>query len=207
VNTGSNEWVEGNSLNSGSSGGGIIAGPPEDRTTGSGTYVYAPAVSYSATNQIFVLEASLGSSQGSLSFYYHLIGCANSSLTLFTQGASGAWTEKWSISVSDSNTTEDAWQIVKLALASSELSLRFVAFTPAGASHSCAAALDDVYVAKLCTPCPTGQYQSIIAANACLPCVNGSYCETEGLTSPTDFCAAGQYSGYACVSLVTRFSC
>jgi len=192
VNTGSSDWVEGNSLNSGS--GGSIAGPSEDRTTGSGTYVYAPAVSHSAANQTFVLEASLGSSTGSLSFYYHLIGCGNSMLTLFTEGASGTWTQKWSIAGTDISSA-DTWQIVELDLASTEISLRFVAYTPAGASQSCAAALDDVYVKKLCTPCPTGQYQTIIAATSCLPCINGSYCETEGLSAVTDFCAAGQYSG------------
>jgi hypothetical protein len=192
LNTGDSDWVGGNSLNSGS--GGSITGPSEDRTTGSGTYVYAPSVSHSSENQTFVLEASLGSSTGSLSFYYYLIGCGNSMLTLFTEGASGTWTQKWSIAGADISSA-DTWQIVELDLASTEISLRFVAYTPAGASQSCAAALDDVYVKKLCTPCPTGQYQTIIAATSCLPCINGSYCETEGLSAVTDFCAAGQYSG------------
>jgi len=201
VNTGSSDWVEGNSLNSGSNDG-LIAGPSEDRTTGSGTYVYAPAVAYSATNQTFVIEASLGSSTGSLSFYYHLIGCTNSTLALFTQGASGIWTEKWSIAGSSSSAIGDAWQVVELDLASTELGLKFVAFTPVDSPQSCAAALDDVYVKKLCTLCPKGQYQDSVGTFACLPCVNGSYCETEGLAAVTDFCAAGSFSGYACKVLL-----
>jgi len=193
VNNGSSDWIQGSSHDS-SSDSTTINGPSADRTTGSGAYVYAPAVSYSAADQVFVLEASLGSSTGSLSFYYHLIGCVDSTLTLSTQGISGVWTQKWSIAGSSSGTVKDAWQIVELELESTELSLKFVAFTPAGASQSCSMALDDVYVAKLCTLCPKGQYQDNIGATACLPCVNGSYCETEGLTAATGTCAAGKYS-------------
>ena len=194
VNTGSSDWVEGNSLNSGSNGG-VIAGPSEDRTTGSGTYVYAPAVSYSAANQTFVLEAPLGSSTGSLSFYYHLIGCTNSSLTLFTQEAPGIWTKKWFLSNFNSSDNENSWHLVELALEPTEVGLKFVAFAPANTPQSCAAALDDVYVKKLCTLCPKGQYQDSIGTFACLPCINGSYCETEGLAAVTGGCTAGQYSG------------
>jgi hypothetical protein len=197
ANTGNSEWVEGSSVNSGSSSG-VIAGPSEDHTSGSGSYVYAPAVSHSAFNQTFVLEASLGTSTGSLSFYYHLIGCANSRLTLFTQEASGVWTEKWFVAGASSSNSDNSWRLVELALEPTELGLKFVAFTSINSSQSCAAALDDVYVKKLCTLCPKGQYQASIGSFACLPCVNGSYCETEGLAAVTGLCAAGQYSGYVC---------
>jgi hypothetical protein len=193
VNTGSSDWIEGASSNSSSDG--FVAGPSEDSTTGFGTYLYAPAISHYISNQRFALEASLGSSTGMLSFYYNLIGCANSSLSLFTQGASGTWTKKWWSAPTDNSTSHDgSWQNVNLTLMPTELSLKYVAFTPAGAPQSCAVALDDIYVATLCTLCPKGQYQDSIGTNACLPCVNGSYCETEGLAAVAGLCAVGQYS-------------
>jgi len=192
VNTGSSAWVEG--FSSSDSGSGAVSGPSEDRTTGYGTYVYAPASAHAATDQTFTMEASLDGSTGSISFYYHLDGCGDSLLTFHTQKASGVWTQRWSVAGHLSGATV-AWQQVTLSLAATELNVKFVAFTAVGSAQSCAAALDDVYVSSVCTPCAKGRYQDAIASSVCLSCVNGSYCETTGLAATTGLCAAGKYSG------------
>ena len=76
--------------------------------------------------------------------------------------------------------------------------LRFVGTTRADSSGnhpvSGVLAIDDIYIASVCTNCQTGQYQNLLGRSECAPCTAGMYCESRGLENPTGDCLVGTYS-------------